>query len=511
MTPFANHSTAVRPEPQPTRMLGMWSRWFSRWFSRSVASPPLISLSAESPGPMSPGPVMMALSILVLTVFIGCDSSKKKSDRQGAGENIVSSVPLRIVSAADESLNNRIVTAWKAISEQPIALVASSNEELLENALKSDVVIFSNYQMGNLQSVETLSALPEVLLGAEGLDTSSILPALASDSLRWGPDVYALPLGTVYPALWYNENLQLNPQPNWEDYAQLLDSLEPGQASEPLAEGWAAVSFLWRAATMTREMWLFDRQTFEPQIATAPYVQALEQMIAARSRYPQKLMTPAEIWQALETGDLQAAIAWPTVDLNDASENKVQTNNETLLTLASYPMSGQVFLGDWTASDGRPQPPVLSPYGLSVGIATSCRQTPAARAFVRWIASREGHASIRGGGNYVLPHRVLSIERDARETIASGAMFSADAERSNFDAYLTDMLARREVRPSLRIPGAQRYLETLDRHILAALSGERSAESALLSVAQEWIQLTEELGRSQQINAWRQSQGMRER
>lgn len=450
------------------------------------------------------------LALMLFAISVGCDSSDKSTNEKAA-ESIVSTVPLRIISAGDEVLNNRIEAAWKAISEQPIELVSASGEDFVDRSRKSDVVIFANYQMGDLQAENALAAFPEILTDPEGIDADTILPALAADVLPWGPDNVAAPLGTVYPALWYAEGIELNPQPTWDEFTQRLETLQPGQAAEPLADGWAAVALLWRTATLTREMWLFDRQTLEPQIATEPYVRALNQMIEARKNYPDELMNPVEIWQALEAGDLKLAIGWPTVDVSQTSDVEPEAVQDALLNLAAYPMSEQVYLGQWRAGDGQPLSPVLSPFGLSVAVATSCRQTPAARAFVRWIVGREGHASIRGAGNVVLPNRMLVTSTDSADALASGTVLSTDAERSAYDAYLTDTLSNPSVRPSLRIPAADRYLQILDSEILLALAGEKSAEAALQAVAQQWDQLTDQQGRRQQVNAWRQSQGMRER
>ena len=60
-----------------------------------------------------------------------------------------------------------------------------------------------------------------------------------------------------------------------------------------------------------------------------------------------------------------------------------------------------------------------------------------------------------------------------------------------------------------RIPGRERYLAALDAAVAASLSGELSPQEALDRAAEQWSDITEELGVDVQHDAYRKSLGVR--
>jgi multiple sugar transport system substrate-binding protein len=58
--------------------------------------------------------------------------------------------------------------------------------------------------------------------------------------------------------------------------------------------------------------------------------------------------------------------------------------------------------------------------------------------------------------------------------------------------------------PDLQIPGQDEYVKVADAEISAALTGEKSAQQALDDAAKEWDNITERLGRDQQLQYWSQ-------
>ncbi len=66
--------------------------------------------------------------------------------------------------------------------------------------------------------------------------------------------------------------------------------------------------------------------------------------------------------------------------------------------------------------------------------------------------------------------------------------------------------------PDLQIPGQDEYVKVADAEISAALSGTKSAQQALDDAAAEWNNITERLGRDQQLEYWTQQlQALQER
>ena len=61
----------------------------------------------------------------------------------------------------------------------------------------------------------------------------------------------------------------------------------------------------------------------------------------------------------------------------------------------------------------------------------------------------------------------------------------------------------------LRIPGAAEYFDALDTGLAQAVAGQVSSQSALDTVAQQWDQITDRLGRDQQKKLYRQMLGLK--
>ena len=66
--------------------------------------------------------------------------------------------------------------------------------------------------------------------------------------------------------------------------------------------------------------------------------------------------------------------------------------------------------------------------------------------------------------------------------------------------------------PDLQIPGQDEYVKVADAEISGALSGTKSAQQALDDAVAEWNNITDRLGRDQQLMYWTQQlQALRER
>ena len=58
--------------------------------------------------------------------------------------------------------------------------------------------------------------------------------------------------------------------------------------------------------------------------------------------------------------------------------------------------------------------------------------------------------------------------------------------------------------PDLQIPGQDEYVKVADAEISGALSGTKSAQQALDDAVAEWNNITDRLGRDQQLMYWTQ-------
>ncbi|MBE3597899.1 MAG: extracellular solute-binding protein [Limnochordaceae bacterium] len=103
-------------------------------------------------------------------------------------------------------------------------------------------------------------------------------------------------------------------------------------------------------------------------------------------------------------------------------------------------------------------------------------------------------------------HHFLAPQGDAKleDYVAQG--WNAEDVREYTQAYYETFFAERQL-PYLRIPGGHEYWVSLDQHISEALTGAVSAKEALDRTARDWDEITNRLGRREQLELYRQSIG----
>ncbi|MCB1041289.1 MAG: hypothetical protein KDA94_17395 [Acidimicrobiales bacterium] len=440
---------------------------------------------------------------------LGCQPTSEESTSETSSAQTpvtISTVPLRISIAGDDELASTLQTGWRGFSEQPLEIKAVAAGELIEAAPQSDIIIAPSMRLGDLLAAEAITPLPAAFLSQPSVNQAGLLAGLVNDAMKWENEMYGLPLGSRIPALWVAPDVNIEDVSTWQGYSQALANLPVGEAAEPLAEGWAAYAFLHRVSTQTAGIWLFDRQSLEPKLTDPPYVRALQQLVADRSRYPDELLTPHQVWSKLASGELKVAIGWPTALPQADADSRARLAS---LRMEPTPRGSEVFVDDWQAAKSAPINPTLPPQALVALVGAKCRQTAVARSFLAWLASPEGRSSLRATADQFAAIRPKTSSAAGDDD--SPVLEAVDPLRERYDQLVITALSSGEVRPSLRIPASDQYMSALDAAIRTALTGEKTPEQALQDASTAWEAITEELGRRTQLRSWRQAQGMRGR
>lgn len=463
--------------------------------------------------PTGSAKVLTCLIAACLFLLAGCDQKQTPSaaETEANAAPQVSEVPLRIVWTDGEANGAELTRVWNSFSEQPLEIRTVQAEDLVAATKQADLVITDFQQMGDLQAAEAITPLPNTVTDAALVDYDRLLTGLVQNSAVWGNDRVAFPLAAAVPALWFrgaDGDGEIN---DWDSYQQLIESKEQGRTAEPLAAGWAAHSFLYRASSLVGGTWLFERQTMTPLLNDPPYVRALEQLVTARKSYPEQLLTPAEIAAKLVNGELDLAITWPTIDSTTESTSAASNllTETDGLRPSPLPRGKEVFIDDWRTPEAIVVPETLVAPTRMIAISSSCRQTAIARNFLQWLVSGEGHsqyARVIGGTALI---RKAASEEDAGEEVSVGYMESSIG--SGYGQLARAVLDSPHLRPILRLERAASYMQSLDEAVQAALAGEKTAEEALRAASEEWERITNEVGLKTQLNNWRRSQGMRQR
>jgi multiple sugar transport system substrate-binding protein len=480
--------------------------------------------------------ILLALVVLAwLAVLPGCSgdagSPPQKSAPPFAGQTVrllvVDDPPL---AAAVRSLQGE----WQARSGADLQVNEITSAELTKAAgLEADAVIYPSPLIGVLAQRKWLAPLPEEFVSNPDLDWQGIGQALRDGELCWGARVMALPLGSRVLVCYYRADLlrKFNKRPprTWAEYGELAsffaDRAKLGKdapakeapwygAAEPLAEGWAGITLLARAAAYARHRdyysVLFDLTTMEPRIASPPFERALTELVAAARPAKDALlkMTPTDTASAfVERGQCALAIGWPpaaeaALDSKKRDEKGVAPLDAAAVGCLPLPGSDESF--DWskrqfTRGEVRGVP-LLACEGRLASVSRTATNTDAAVQLLIALASPEWSARLSAASPATAPFRASHVGEASRwlpENYASAASAYAQA--------VTESLATKEVVYALRIPGREQYIAALDRAVREAVDGKATPQEALNRAAATWREVTDKLGKEAQRAACQDS------
>ena len=251
----------------------------------------------------------------------------------------------------------------------------------------------------------------------------------------------------------------------------------------------------------------FDPETFEPQINNPGWLRALEEYIQSVGVSPPGALN-------YNSGDIRTAFAGGRVAMNfdwgdtgTIGADPEQSQVAGSVGSALLPGSNEFWnhkTGQWDTFDEIIRSPFMAYGGWQSAVPAASRNQEAAWNYVEWLTNPEnsGIAAITGGSGvnpYRFSHftnldRWLTIfsEEEARQYLA--------AQQGSLDAP--------NVALDMRLPGYFSYTEVLEIELSKALAGQVEPQEALDAIAEEWEEMTEDLGREEQLAAYRASMGL---
>ena len=430
---------------------------------------------------------------------------------------------VRILVIEDQPLADAIEQEWTASGRGDLEVSVASLESLSEaKRLAADCIVYPSGLLGELAQRQLIIPLPNETLTSETLNRGDFFTLTRMRETAWGKQIYAAPLGSPSIVLLYRRDIlqQLDREPprTWKQYGELLAAIEQSEsivpaevreagwqtAVEPLAGNSAAELLLARAAGYARRpssaSVLFDYETMEPLIAQPPFVRALQELVDANRAHSQALeATHTDAREALLSGQCALALTWPTSKSSDAVGE---------LELACAPLPGAEVIynsrsGQWEPAIPPSQAALLAVSGRMVSLTSSARHTGAASAALVWLASAEV------GRTVVLANDSCSLCRSTQ--VSRGAEWVA-AEYGNAGEQYAPILQKDKSSGrwcfAVRIPGRKRYLKALSDAVRTAVTGEKTPELALADAAEQWREITADLGLDAQQDAYARSLGI---
>ena len=407
-------------------------------------------------------------------------------------------IPLRLLLVGEEQDAETIRRGWGAVTELPLAIdtipldrtkLATLSDRVLESLGKSDVAIYPLALVPMVSNAEAAIAMSDDDLDRMDQESGNLLAALRSGASQYAGKALAVPLGSLQPALLADSSALLSESDggdasgndaasfqldSWEAYDRLVDQQFGGKAAEPTAPGWAGMMFLWRCTSAKN--WLFHREDLHPVIDSDDYVASLELMCKTAGRYQEQDASPQQIWEGVKSGSLRGGIGFPQAD----------TDGDGDLQIHNLPGVSQL------------SKLLLDPYSTVASLATSCRQSAAAKRFIRWISGGEGSESVRSNIAGMAAIRVSNLKRPKTDQSAA----------ASYDDWLGTRLSSPLTLPTLQLLRAGDYYAALDTQVRRALAGETDPPQALADTAMQWQKITAEVGVDKQRRAWRRGQGI---
>jgi multiple sugar transport system substrate-binding protein len=140
----------------------------------------------------------------------------------------------------------------------------------------------------------------------------------------------------------------------------------------------------------------------------------------------------------------------------------------------------------------------MMPVGRVVAVAADSDVPEAAYCVAKHVAYNRSLENVSSPLTGLDPYRQSHLDNvDAFATLMG---------QDNAEAYLAGLqVALADGFPEIFIAGAAQYEDVLDLEVNRALAGEVSPQEALDNVAKRWDEITDTLGRDNQIAVWQQA------
>ncbi|MFO0899967.1 MAG: hypothetical protein U0836_21250 [Pirellulales bacterium] len=449
----------------------------------------------------------LAIGTLLLT---GCPSSGPPKPAPAPS----ASVKLQVLVVDDPALAaaiGRLQGEWEAQGGGPLEVRQATAAELqTRQELGADVVVFPDTELGWLGDRGWLAALERDVEADSAYQWTDVFPQLRATNVRWGGETLALPLGSRVLLLGKSgagDGKTAAPA-TWTDLLALLEAGDPKpRIALPLAKGWAGQALLAWAAPYVRHpdyySGVFNKDTFETQIASAPFVRALEELCAAAKRgHPRQLeLAPEDAWQAVAHGEAEWVIGWPPVSASDAGS----AAPAQAIVSAALPGAIEAFnplRNTWDRAEGGPQPtPLVGLEGRLAGASVSAVDGLAAYRLLALLTGPQWSGEIAPLSPATAPFRGKQISPPIWRP-------AAPTDAGSYAAAVAASLSSPRALVALRIPGRAEYLAALDTAVQQAVRGEATPQAALEAAAAEWRKITSAHGLEAQRAAYQRSLGL---
>jgi len=480
--------------------------------------------------PELPRPQLMIRRLLTvmfaLLPIVACNNTQEPLG--GPSARVETDIPMTVAVVEDAALSDVIQRELTARLDVPVSVVQLTQEELLAGKrIEQDVVFYSPELIGELVARGWIDPLPSPVLESAEINPSDIAPRLYQQQVRWGDSIYALPLGTPVLTLMVRtdllEALKIEVPETWEDYLSAVEKInssaevngkegQPTTATlEPFSESflpdlWLAhcSSYVSRSGTFST---YFNYETAKAELDEAGFIRGTEELSQVYQSIPESLrgLTPTEVADQFLQGKSVMAITWLT------TENRVPESMPGEIDFAPLPGSQTRYhVSDeaWQPRIQSREPisvPVLLGEGKIASISATSGRTLQAGEIVTLLTSAELAPLVSPASNKTGIYRTSSLPQ-VGSWLPKGLPGPA-ARR--YAQTATQQLQSPVALSTLRIPHRQQYWDAARQSLRQMLDeSDNDPKKTLGQLADRWDTLSEELGKEDQKQHFRQSIGI---
>lgn len=461
-------------------------------------------------------------SLFLLTCLIGfsgCEEDAKPTKNVQSEVIAYPGQTVTLLIPESETTHFRwevVLEEWEAQTLGETQVVTYENTQTLLEILQDEanrantIVFLPRQDFAEVGSAKVLEEIPESLRGADDFNWNDLYDSLRKSSLTWDGNPTALPVREPILLLYYRRDLLeaagLNPPRNWQEYRQLLTTLDQWapelSAVEPWHPGFRSDMYLTHAlpyvSTKGNYSVFFDYSSGKPLIDTPGFVRGIEQ-----SREILKLldagsteMSPQDCLNAIRNGQAALAIA-PAFSTSEAMTARQEEQPSEHYPIATVAIPGATTIFDagrdtWRDLNNQTNRAALCGWdGLLVGVAKGKQsESEAAWNLLRSIMITYPQDSFVPG--------TMTSTRLSTSTQIWSPLFEDLDERSHVDAVRETLKDARLV-PALTVAHRDEFLGELNATVNRLIFEDPDSDAAagLQELAAKWSALMEQHGQKE--------------
>ena len=480
--------------------------------------------------------------LLFLFIFVGCSEDNKqisKSSKPYDGESIIVIVPTLhadlirgpILDEAkifekDTGARVRVVTpGWNETIEK-------TKKSLSDPNLNYDIFVVISMWTGTLLQNQNVEPVPQWV--KDKINWDDVLPIYKKSVLSYNNIIYGMPYDGDCINLYYRKDIfespsiqkkfknatgkDLNAPKTWSEYKNIAKFFnawdwdndgkkEYGNALLRKKGDIAMLQFFATSAAYAKhpgdKAYFFDPDTMRPRIDSPAFVQALKDYIELVNYAPAGVVNYAghDVRNSFVRGEVAMAIDWADLGIYSV-ENDISILNGNQVGYAQIPGSKKVYNSKTHKWENRYNQVSSISGSWSFFVNKDSKHKKLAFDFAAFMTSKEMTTKyVAISGNAVNPSR-YSHFKDYDSWTKSG--FSKESAKRYLDE-ISKSLTNDNMVYDITLPGAGRYYQALDKYVYAALKGNLTPEEALRKAAKSWDEITDDIGRKDQIKYYKES------